>query len=317
MRAGVRRRRGPLGARGGRLGGDRREKIVTHQPGTGSSCLIGCDGSRSASCRCRSWSPRSPSPIGAQQPGPRPGQAGGQQPARDTPAQPKDAPPPPAGRITGRVLAADNGRPVKRARVFVIGGRTARRPRHADRRQRRVRPHRAAGGPLHADGVEVRVRLALVRPAPAAAGRHAAAARRRPAAEGDRVPAAARQRHRRPRPRRGRRRDAGRDGARHALPVPAGRAAADAGRQRPDRRQGALPRLGPDARRLLRQRDRARRRTGRRAVRRARRLRRRARRTRRRTGRRAARPNRNRSTTRRPTIPASRRSTKRSRSRSA
>ena len=52
-----------------------------------------------------------------------------------------------------------------------------------------VRLHRAAGGPLHADGVEVRIRLALVRPAPAAAGRHAAAARRRPAAEGHRVPA--------------------------------------------------------------------------------------------------------------------------------
>jgi hypothetical protein len=42
-----------------------------------------------------------------------------QQPARDTPAQPKDAVRPPAGRITGRVVASDNGRPVKRARVFV------------------------------------------------------------------------------------------------------------------------------------------------------------------------------------------------------
>ncbi|MBI4486934.1 MAG: carboxypeptidase regulatory-like domain-containing protein, partial [Acidobacteria bacterium] len=41
-----------------------------------------------------------------------------QQPARDTPAQAKDAPAVPAGRISGRVLAADNGRPVKRARVF-------------------------------------------------------------------------------------------------------------------------------------------------------------------------------------------------------
>jgi hypothetical protein len=47
----------------------------------------------------------------------RPGQT--QQPARDTPAQ-KDAPPPaPMGRITGRVLAADNGRPIKRARAMV------------------------------------------------------------------------------------------------------------------------------------------------------------------------------------------------------
>jgi hypothetical protein len=40
----------------------------------------------------------------------------GSQPARDTPAQP--AVPGPSGRITGRVLAADTGRPVKRARVF-------------------------------------------------------------------------------------------------------------------------------------------------------------------------------------------------------
>ena len=60
--------------------------------------------------------------------GPRPG-SGSQQPARDTPAQ-KDAAPTPAGRITGRVLAGDNGRPVKRARVFVSaaelpGGRGA------------------------------------------------------------------------------------------------------------------------------------------------------------------------------------------------
>src|SRR4051812_26053016 len=57
--------------------------------------------------------------AGAQQVVPRPGQSAGQQPARDTAAQGKDVPPPPAGRITGRVLAADNGRPVKRARVFV------------------------------------------------------------------------------------------------------------------------------------------------------------------------------------------------------
>ena len=47
----------------------------------------------------------------AQGPGP-------QQPARDTPAQKVDATPPPAGLISGRVLAADTGRPVKRARVF-------------------------------------------------------------------------------------------------------------------------------------------------------------------------------------------------------
>src|SRR5712691_891672 len=50
----------------------------------------------------------------SQHPGP-----GAQQPARDTPALPKDTPSTPAGRITGRVVAADTGRPVKRARVFV------------------------------------------------------------------------------------------------------------------------------------------------------------------------------------------------------
>ena len=44
---------------------------------------------------------------------------GTQQPARDTPAQPQDAVPTPTGRITGSVVASDNGRPVKRARVFV------------------------------------------------------------------------------------------------------------------------------------------------------------------------------------------------------
>ena len=42
-----------------------------------------------------------------------------QQPVRDTPAQSKDAPPAPSGRITGRVLTADSGRPVKHARVFI------------------------------------------------------------------------------------------------------------------------------------------------------------------------------------------------------
>jgi len=43
---------------------------------------------------------------------------GPQQPSRDTPAQ-RQGEMPPAGLIAGRVLAADTGRPVKRARVFV------------------------------------------------------------------------------------------------------------------------------------------------------------------------------------------------------
>ncbi|HMF95858.1 MAG TPA: carboxypeptidase regulatory-like domain-containing protein, partial [Vicinamibacterales bacterium] len=49
---------------------------------------------------------------------PRPS-SGSQQPARDTPAQPQNVAPTPTGRITGVVVASDNGRPVKRARVFV------------------------------------------------------------------------------------------------------------------------------------------------------------------------------------------------------
>ncbi|PYQ94249.1 MAG: hypothetical protein DMF96_26835 [Acidobacteria bacterium] len=56
--------------------------------------------------------------LAQQTAGQRPG-PGSQQPARDTPALPKDTPPVPTGRITGRVVAADTGRPVKRARVFV------------------------------------------------------------------------------------------------------------------------------------------------------------------------------------------------------
>lgn len=47
-------------------------------------------------------------------------QARPQPPARDTSAQQnQEAPPTPQGRITGRVLAADTGRPIKRARVFI------------------------------------------------------------------------------------------------------------------------------------------------------------------------------------------------------
>jgi carboxypeptidase family protein len=52
--------------------------------------------------------------------GGRPGPAA-QQPTRDTPAQQQDTlvAPAPMGLISGRVIAADTGRPVKRARVFV------------------------------------------------------------------------------------------------------------------------------------------------------------------------------------------------------
>jgi len=42
-----------------------------------------------------------------------------QQPARDTPARSAAATATPAGRLSGRVVAADTGRPIKRARVFI------------------------------------------------------------------------------------------------------------------------------------------------------------------------------------------------------
>ena len=42
-----------------------------------------------------------------------------QQPTRDTSALPQSQAPAPTGRITGRVVAADSGRPIKRARVFI------------------------------------------------------------------------------------------------------------------------------------------------------------------------------------------------------
>jgi hypothetical protein len=56
--------------------------------------------------------------LAAQQPPPSPRP---QQPARDTSArpQPDAAVPAPTGRISGHVVAGDNGRPVKRARVFI------------------------------------------------------------------------------------------------------------------------------------------------------------------------------------------------------
>jgi hypothetical protein len=52
---------------------------------------------------------------------PQPGQQAPppSQPARDTSAGPRTAAPAPSGRITGRVVASDNGHPIKRARVLV------------------------------------------------------------------------------------------------------------------------------------------------------------------------------------------------------
>src|SRR5262245_14430046 len=61
--------------------------------------------------------------LGQQAPTPAspstPSLRGSQQPPRDNSAQQQDAQQTAKGRITGRVLTADTGRPVKRARVFI------------------------------------------------------------------------------------------------------------------------------------------------------------------------------------------------------
>ena len=184
----------------------------------------------------------------------QPGQAGSrsaQQPARDTPSQ-QNAPAV-AGRLSGRVLAADNGRPVKRARVFIDGRGAAGRAGGADRRQRHVRLHGPPRRPLHPDRIEERLHRPLVWPAAAAAGGHSPATGGRPAAARHRLQASARRRARGPRLRRGRRRHARRNGARDAVPVPAGRAPARPRWHGANRRQGRVPGMGPEPRRLLRE----------------------------------------------------------------
>ena len=74
--------------------------------------------------------------------GQRPTAAG---PARDTPAQQRDRPAA-AGRIAGRVLGADTGRPVSRALRRPRSARASRRPRRAHRRVRHVRVHGLPAG---------------------------------------------------------------------------------------------------------------------------------------------------------------------------
>ena len=155
-----------------------------------------------------------------------------------------------AGR-TGRVLAADNGRPVARLRVHGRGapGRT----RDADGRQRRFDPTELMAG-RYSLGLEVGVRRAPM----ASAGRCRPArspARRRPADEriefqlprGASSAASSTKR----------RRDAGRDGARDAPPH-SQRAPIDRPAMGRPTTKGCT-RLGADARRRLCQRDRTRR----------------------------------------------------------
>ncbi len=95
---------------------------------------------------------------------------------RDTPAQQRDKPAAASGRIAGRVLGADNGRPVTRALVRLTapelpGGRSALTDNSGAFEF--IEP---ASRPLHPHRVQGRLRRAVVRPASAAPGRHAAPA---------------------------------------------------------------------------------------------------------------------------------------------
>jgi hypothetical protein len=77
---------------------------MVHRPSVAAACLIACAMIASGSAQQRSSQPSQP-----------------QSPARDTSARPSTpvAAPAATGRLTGRVVAADTGRPIKRARVFI------------------------------------------------------------------------------------------------------------------------------------------------------------------------------------------------------
>ena len=168
-----------------------------------------------------------------------------QQPARDTPAQPQDRAPAPT-RPDQRPRRGRRHRTASQARARLRQRRrTARRPGHADRRQRRLRVHRTAGRPLHADVSK----SGFVVACPTASGGRCRPARRCSSRDGQQLKGIDFQLPRgsviwRPRCRRRRRSDAGRDGPRDALPVPAGRPAAHAGRHGADRRSRASTACG-------------------------------------------------------------------------
>ena len=155
-----------------------------------------------------------------------------QQPSRDTSAQqPATVTTPPAkGRIAGRVLTADTGRPVARARVFinaaeVPGGRGTTTDADGTYEFTELPAGRYSVNVSKTGFISL-----VVRPAPAASGRNAAAARRQPAARRHRLPSSAWERHCRPRDGRIRRSDAGHQRAGDAVPVCAGQSSARAGR---------------------------------------------------------------------------------------
>ena len=183
--------------------------------------------------------------------GPRPSQP--QQSSRDTPAQRDAALEVPKGKISGRVVAADTGRPVRRARV------SATAPELPEGRGTLTDDSGVSSSPNCRQGdtrlgLEDRICDVVLRSTAAAAGGNTAPARRGSGNERNRLPPASRQRHCRPRVRRDWRADARRDDPRSALPVHAGRTSACARRHGPERRSGRLSSVGLESRGLLRER---------------------------------------------------------------
>ena len=229
------------------MGPQRKVKEVNSKPGTTQSCLSDKNAHASPSLRfayARDARRRSfRSKLAS-----RPATAGSRH-AGSTEGHPASP-----GRTNQRTRDCRQWTPSQTGARVHHRGRAVGRARSAHRRERHLRFHRIAGGPIYAHRLEERFREPLVRPAAAAPGGNAAPARRRPAVEGDRIPIASRRRRRRPCVRRRWRADGGRHRPRHALPIFARRQAAHTRRHGADRRQRPVPRVGVDARRLLHQR---------------------------------------------------------------
>ena len=250
-----------LGAREDGWVGVRREKIVTVKPEAVTSGLIGRDGSHtsclsvprcwSRSCAC--WSARS---SAAQ----RPGQTGASSRRATRPRSRRTRRRPRAGSPAACSRPTTAGRSSARAsssrRPSCPGGRGVLTDDSGVFDLTEL-----PAGRYTLDGLEDRVSSSLSygqrRPLQAGTPLQLADGQQ---LQGHRVPAAARQRHRGPRARRRRRR---RCRARWCASCATSTSRASAGStpagNGADRRQGPVPRLGPDAGRLLRQRDRARR----------------------------------------------------------
>ena len=123
----------------------------------------------------------------------------GQQPARDTPAQQTADAATPKARITGRVIAVDTGRPIRRARVFLSGTDVPGGRGSLTDDEGRFELTELPEGPLQPHGREDRLHHAVLRAAASAPGGHSHTTRGRPAADRNRLRSSSRQRHRRTR----------------------------------------------------------------------------------------------------------------------